>query len=63
MAKDVTAKDGRRFQVVGQPVGLSRTPSRIVSPTPELGEHTDEVFAEFGFSPEEVAALRRAKAI
>ncbi|HWJ99383.1 MAG TPA: CoA transferase [Xanthobacteraceae bacterium] len=63
MAKDVTAKDGHNFQIVGQPVALSRTPSRIVSPTPEQGEHTDEVFAEFGFSAEEVAALRRAKAI
>ena len=63
MAKDVTAKDGHVFQVVGQPVALSRTPSRIVSPTPELGEHTDEVFAELGFSAEEVEALRRARAI
>jgi formyl-CoA transferase len=63
MAKDVVAKDGHTFQIVGQPVALSRTPSRVVSPTPELGEHTDEVFAEFGFSPEEVAALRRANAV
>jgi formyl-CoA transferase len=63
MAKDVTAKDGHTFRIVGQPVGLSRTPSRVVRRTPDLGEHTGEVFAEFGFSPEEVAALRRAKAI
>ena len=63
MAKDVTAKDGHTFRIVGQPVALSRTPSRVVRRTPDLGEHTDEVFAEFGFSPEEVAALRRAKAI
>ena len=63
MAKDVTAKDGHTFRIVGQPVGLSRTPSRVVQRTPDLGEHTDEVFTEFGFSPEELAALRRAKAI
>ncbi|MBV1796710.1 CaiB/BaiF CoA-transferase family protein [Siccirubricoccus sp. G192] len=32
-------------------------------PTPERGEHTDAVLAEFGFSPEEVAALRAARAL
>ena len=30
---------------------------------PTLGEHTDEVLAEFGFSAKEIAALRKAKAI
>jgi crotonobetainyl-CoA:carnitine CoA-transferase CaiB-like acyl-CoA transferase len=32
-------------------------------PTPDRGEHTDAVLAEFGFTPEEVAALRREKAL
>jgi len=32
-------------------------------PTPERGEHTDEVLAEFGFSEAEIAALRAAKAV
>jgi crotonobetainyl-CoA:carnitine CoA-transferase CaiB-like acyl-CoA transferase len=63
MAKNVKAKDGHTFQIVGQPIGLSRTPSKIVSPTPELGEHTDEVLQEFGFSTDEIAALRRAQVI
>jgi len=30
---------------------------------PQLGEHTDEVLAEVGFSDAEVAALRAAGAI
>ncbi len=63
MARDVKAKDGHTFQVVGQPISLSRTPSQIVAPTPELGEHTDEVLREFGFSQDEIAALRRAQVI
>ncbi len=63
MARDVKAKDGHAFQVVGQPISLSRTPSQIVAPTPELGEHTDEVLREFGFSQDEIAALRRAQVI
>jgi crotonobetainyl-CoA:carnitine CoA-transferase CaiB-like acyl-CoA transferase len=32
-------------------------------PTPERGEHTDEVLAEFGFTAAEIAALRAAKAV
>jgi formyl-CoA transferase len=30
---------------------------------PALGEHTDEVLAEFGFSAGEIAALKQAKAV
>jgi len=33
------------------------------NPTPERGEHTDQVLAEFGFSAQEIAALRAAKAV
>jgi crotonobetainyl-CoA:carnitine CoA-transferase CaiB-like acyl-CoA transferase len=32
-------------------------------PTPERGEHTDEVLAEFGLAPDEVAKLRAAGAV
>ncbi len=30
---------------------------------PTLGEHTDEVLKEFGFSAKEIAALRKANAV
>ena len=53
----------RALQLLAQPVRLSRTPSRIAAPTPEQGEHTDQVLEEFGFSTGEIAALRRAKVI
>jgi formyl-CoA transferase len=33
------------------------------TPTPERGEHTDQVLGEFGFTAEEIAALRAARAI
>ena len=33
------------------------------NPTPERGEHTDAVLAEFGFSADEIAALKAAKAV
>jgi len=50
-------------------IELVRAPMQIEgvdcarNPTPERGQHTDEVLAEFGFSADEVAALRAAKAI
>jgi crotonobetainyl-CoA:carnitine CoA-transferase CaiB-like acyl-CoA transferase len=45
--------------VVNQPVKLSRTPSRMVKPTPEKGEHTDEVLREYGFGEKDIKELRR----
>ena len=55
--------EGTALTLVGQPVSLSRTPSRLVSRPPRRGEHTDAVLAEFGFSDGEIAALRAADAV
>ncbi|HKY86261.1 MAG TPA: CoA transferase [Pseudorhodoplanes sp.] len=51
------------LNVMRQPVSLSRTPSMIAQPTPERGEHSEEILAEFGFSENEIAALRASGAI
>jgi crotonobetainyl-CoA:carnitine CoA-transferase CaiB-like acyl-CoA transferase len=63
MAQSVKKKDGSALRVVGQPVGLSRTKSKIAAPPPALGEHTNEVLKEFGFSAKDIAALRKAHAV
>jgi len=62
VAQTVKAKD-RSVTLVGQPVTLSRTPSKLVAPPPRLGEHTNAVLKEFGFSAKQIAELRRAGAI
>src|SRR5919106_4447631 len=59
----VTPDAKHALSLLAQPFRLSRTPSRIASPTPEQGEHTDQVLDEFGFNTSEIAALRRAKVI
>jgi crotonobetainyl-CoA:carnitine CoA-transferase CaiB-like acyl-CoA transferase len=51
------------LHLVGQPVTLARTPSRLAAPPPERGEHNEEVLREFGFSAAEIASLRTAKVI
>jgi formyl-CoA transferase len=63
MAQAVKTKDRKVQRMAGQPMSLSRTPSRLRMPTPGLGEHTDQVLKEFGFGAKEIAALRQAKAI
>jgi crotonobetainyl-CoA:carnitine CoA-transferase CaiB-like acyl-CoA transferase len=63
IAQRVAGKGKRALRLVGQPVSLSRTPSRLTAPPPQLGEHTDAVLKEFGFSRRAIAALHKAKAI
>ena len=63
MAQGVSKKDKSNMQLVAQPVTLSRTPSRFVAPPPAIGEHTDSVLKEFGFSARDIAALHKAKAV
>jgi formyl-CoA transferase len=51
------------MRMARQPMTLSRTPSRFAAPPPGLGQHTDAVLKEFGFSAKEISALRKAKAV
>ncbi len=42
---------------------LSRTPSRMERHPPAIGEHTDEIMREAGFTPDEVTELKRNRII
>jgi formyl-CoA transferase len=63
IAQNVGGRAKNSLRLVGQPVSLSRTRSRLAVRPPKLGEHTDAVLREFGFSAREVAALHKAKAV
>ncbi|MFM9938725.1 MAG: CaiB/BaiF CoA transferase family protein [Hyphomicrobiaceae bacterium] len=54
------AKD---LNLVGQPVQLSRTPSKATRVPPGRGEHNAEILAEFGFSKAEIAELKTSGAV
>jgi crotonobetainyl-CoA:carnitine CoA-transferase CaiB-like acyl-CoA transferase len=50
-------------KLLGSPLRFTGSPVRHERHPPLLGEHTDEVLREAGFSAEEIAALRRGGAI
>jgi crotonobetainyl-CoA:carnitine CoA-transferase CaiB-like acyl-CoA transferase len=52
-----------KLEVVNQPVKLSRTPSSIAHPTPEKGEHTEEVLREYGYDDKAIAGFRARKIV
>jgi formyl-CoA transferase len=63
IAQNARRPDGNEQTFVGQPMSLSRTPSKIVATPPGQGEHTDEVLKEFGFAADEIEALHKARAV
>jgi crotonobetainyl-CoA:carnitine CoA-transferase CaiB-like acyl-CoA transferase len=52
-----------KIEVVNQAVKLSRTPSRIAHPTPEKGEHTEEVLKEYGYDDKAIAGFQARKIV
>jgi len=51
------------YRVIGEPVGLSRTPAGVATPTPDAGDHNDEILAELGYDAAAIVALRASGAI
>lgn len=49
-----------RIKTLGSPLKLSETPLSTGRPAPLLGQHTDDVLGAAGYSPADIAELRRA---
>ena len=52
----------RTYLTVGSPIKFSDMKVEITG-SPLLGEHTDEVLAELGYSADKIATLHAAKAV
>ena len=47
-----------RFRVLNQAVKLSRTAAKVAAPTPEVGQHTDEILKELQYSENDIRQMR-----
>ena len=50
-------------KVVGTPVRFSATPAEAAEVAPELGQHTEEILIELGYTWDDITGLRDASAI
>ncbi len=63
MIVEVETGSGETVKQVGVSVKLSETPGSIRSLAPTLGQHTDAILADLGYSPQDVARWRADGAI
>jgi formyl-CoA transferase len=60
IAQQVNSETLGPISLVGQPITLSRTASKLATAAPELGADTDAVLAELGYDSAEIARFRGA---
>jgi crotonobetainyl-CoA:carnitine CoA-transferase CaiB-like acyl-CoA transferase len=63
MIVEVETPSGEKVKQVGISMKFSATPGSIRSVAPTLGQHTDPVLADLGYSPEQIESWRTAGAI
>jgi crotonobetainyl-CoA:carnitine CoA-transferase CaiB-like acyl-CoA transferase len=63
LAQSVHSHERGDIELLAQPIIMTRTPSRIRTPPPLMGEHADELLRELGYDDQEIADLRAAEVI
>ena len=63
MPPNAASADGDNVRIVGTPISLSDTPTTPGGPAPELGQHTEELLLEHGYSWDDIDGLRSTGAI
>src|SRR5581483_8799618 len=60
MLQDTVHADGSVLPITGPAAKFSLTPTRVRTPAPPLGAHSDEILAELGYDADHIARLRAA---
>jgi len=47
-----------RVELVANPIKLSKTPDSIRTPAPEIGQHTEDILLELGYTWDEIVKLK-----
>ena len=63
LAVPITSPTLGDLKVQRVPSTLSRTPGSVRMPTPESGEHNDEILRGLGYGPEDIARFRKEEII
>ena len=63
IATDIDTLPFGPTQLVGQPVALTRTPTRMAAHPPDRGEHTDEILGGIGLSATRSPGCASAKIV
>jgi len=58
MVQELTHPEAGRVPALGNPVKMSLTPPALAAAAPVLGQHTDVVLRELGYTDAEITALR-----
>ena len=63
LAQPMVSQERGATEVLGQPILMSRSKASVKRPPPTLGQHTDEVLGEAGYSAADIAKLRKDGAV
>jgi crotonobetainyl-CoA:carnitine CoA-transferase CaiB-like acyl-CoA transferase len=63
MLVETTHPKAGRVRQIGVPIKFSETPGEIRMPAPEIGEHTEEILEQLGYTREAIGRLRKTGVI
>ena len=59
IAAPVSSENRGSFKLVGSPLNMEGLPKAIRSPTPEAGQHTEEILRSLGYADAEMNTMRK----
>jgi len=63
VTREVSSPYAGALRLLAQPMTLSNVPFDIERHPPAVGEHSEEILREMGYSPEEIAAFQRERIV